>query len=307
MNRTTVILAAVVALVILSAAACTWYLLREKPEIELVYRLDYASLDRQVEAARYGLPPDRAGKSALEREVAKLESRRKNAPELALRAARQRIEEAGVKGAEVELFDDARRLRILLPRMTPSLDQTFKRYMRTQGRLTFHLVASEDRDPEIVQRVLDPGNLQHSYGGYELYYMEHKGNSGAISREAVVLQVLPVVDGSQVDFSQAARNRQGGWEIHLRLDVSASARFEEVTAANVGRRLAMLLDGFCCSAPLIKERIGGEVCISGSFSEQEARELAAILRCPVLPVDLVLESEYSLKGRDEGERKIKEK
>jgi cell division protein ZipA len=116
-----------------------------------------------------------------------------------------------------------------------------------------------------------------------------------------------VVDGSQVDRAEVASDAQGGWEIRLKLNTSASARFEEVTAANVGRRLAFVLDGICHSAPVIKERIGGDLRISGSFTEEEARSLAAIFRCPVLPVDLVLESEYSPKGRDEGDKKAREK
>ncbi|GLI37943.1 protein translocase subunit SecD [Geobacter hydrogenophilus] len=66
---------------------------------------------------------------------------------------------------------------------------------------------------------------------------------------------------------------------------STGARlFDQVTAANVGKRFAIVLDGTVYSAPVIRERIsGGSAQISGNFSEKEAADLAIVLRAGSLP------------------------
>jgi len=66
---------------------------------------------------------------------------------------------------------------------------------------------------------------------------------------------------------------------------STGARlFDQVTAANVGKRFAIVLDNSIYSAPVIRERIsGGSAQISGSFSEREAADLAIVLRAGSLP------------------------
>ncbi|NLV24576.1 MAG: protein translocase subunit SecD, partial [Deltaproteobacteria bacterium] len=61
-------------------------------------------------------------------------------------------------------------------------------------------------------------------------------------------------------------------------------RFDQITAANVGKRLAIILDDTVYSAPVIRERIsGGSAQISGAFNEQEATDLAIVLRAGSLP------------------------
>ena len=63
-----------------------------------------------------------------------------------------------------------------------------------------------------------------------------------------------------------------------------SRKFATVTGANVGRRLAIILDGNVYSAPVIQERIsGGEAQITGSFTPEEATDLAIVLRAGSLP------------------------
>jgi len=57
-----------------------------------------------------------------------------------------------------------------------------------------------------------------------------------------------------------------------------------VTAANVGKRFAIVLDSNIYSAPVIRERIsGGSAQISGTFTEKEAADLAIVLRAGSLP------------------------
>ncbi len=61
-------------------------------------------------------------------------------------------------------------------------------------------------------------------------------------------------------------------------------RFDQITAANVGKRMAIVLDDTVYSAPVIRERIsGGSAQVSGAFTEQEATDLAIVLRAGSLP------------------------
>ena len=65
--------------------------------------------------------------------------------------------------------------------------------------------------------------------------------------------------------------------------------FEQITANNVKKRMAIILDGNVYSAPTIQERIaGGNAQITGSFTMQEAKDLAIVLRSGSLPAPLIM-------------------
>lgn len=65
-----------------------------------------------------------------------------------------------------------------------------------------------------------------------------------------------------------------------------AARFGEVTGANIGRNLAIILDGRVQTAPRIESRINAEGRITGSFTQQEASDLSLVLRSGALPASL---------------------
>jgi protein-export membrane protein SecD len=81
-----------------------------------------------------------------------------------------------------------------------------------------------------------------------------------------------------------------------------ATRFAQVTKANVGNHLAIVLDGVVRSAPVIRERIpGGRASITGSFTDQEALVLATVLRAGALPVNVKIAEERTVGpslGRD---------
>ncbi|PLX96437.1 MAG: protein translocase subunit SecD, partial [Desulfuromonas sp.] len=72
--------------------------------------------------------------------------------------------------------------------------------------------------------------------------------------------------------------------VAIEFNAVGAQRFDQITAANVGKRMAIVLDDTIYSAPNIRERIsGGSAQISGSFTEQEATDLAIVLRAGSLP------------------------
>ncbi|MFQ5630071.1 MAG: protein translocase subunit SecD [bacterium] len=81
---------------------------------------------------------------------------------------------------------------------------------------------------------------------------------------------------------------QGQPEVSLKFDREGARIFSRVTGANVGKRLAIILDGNVASAPNIDERIPrGEAVIRGSFTMQEANDLSVILRAGALPAPVI--------------------
>ena len=73
--------------------------------------------------------------------------------------------------------------------------------------------------------------------------------------------------------------------VALEFDPQGAKMFDRITAKNVKKRLAIILDDNVYSAPVIQERIsGGRAQITGRFTENEARYLAIVLRSGAYPV-----------------------
>ena len=83
--------------------------------------------------------------------------------------------------------------------------------------------------------------------------------------------------------------------VELVLSGAGARVFEEITGANVGRQLAIILDNTVYSAPRINERIGGgRAAITGSFDIKEARDLAIVLRAGALPAPVTIAEERTV-------------
>lgn len=95
---------------------------------------------------------------------------------------------------------------------------------------------------------------------------------------------IPVLDGSMLtDARVAFDQRTNAPIINFTLNAEGARIFGDFTGANVGKRLAIVLDGRVYSAPVINERIGGgSGQISGGFSVEEAHDLAIALRSGAL-------------------------
>jgi preprotein translocase subunit SecD len=101
-----------------------------------------------------------------------------------------------------------------------------------------------------------------------------------------LLELGPVALGGRSVRDPQARFRNE-WVVTLDFDDEGSAAWSALTSTNVGRQVAIVLDGVVQSFPTINGPItSGETEISGSFSEGEAKDLALVLRYGALPVRL---------------------
>jgi preprotein translocase subunit SecD len=83
--------------------------------------------------------------------------------------------------------------------------------------------------------------------------------------------------------------------IALEFDDIGAKLFEQITGANVKKRLAIILDDNVYSAPVIQERIaGGRAQITGRFTTDEASELAIVLRAGALPAPVKIIEERTV-------------
>ena len=115
-----------------------------------------------------------------------------------------------------------------------------------------------------------------------------------------------VMSGDNLIDAQPNFNSQSNEPaVSFTLDRLGAQKFGRTTADNVGKRLAIVLDGNIISAPSINEPItGGSGIISGNFSFQEATDLSLLLRSGALPTPLEVVEERTV-GPDLGEDSIK--
>ena len=107
-----------------------------------------------------------------------------------------------------------------------------------------------------------------------------------------------------IDAQPNINNQNNEPTVSFTLDRLGSQKFGRATTDNVGKRLAIVLDGEIVSAPSINEAItSGNGMISGNFSFQEATDLALLLRSGALPTPLIIVEERTV-GPDLGEDSI---
>jgi len=111
-------------------------------------------------------------------------------------------------------------------------------------------IAEDDPAPDLTEMVFEPTG--------ETFYLHNEVpvNQDDVESAAVVMQ-------------------QGQPAVELILTSRGTKKFEELTAQNVSKRCAMVLNGELLSAPIIRDTIsGGRAIISGIFTEAEAEDIA---------------------------------
>jgi len=97
--------------------------------------------------------------------------------------------------------------------------------------------------------------------------------------------------------------------VSVTFDAKGAREFDRITAENVKKRMAIVLDNTIYSAPVIQERIsGGRAQITGSFTMQEANDLAIVLRAGALPAPLKIIQDLTVGpslGRDSIEKGVR--
>ncbi len=212
-----------------------------------------------------------------------------------LETIRNRIDQFGVAEPIIQRQGDTEIL-VQLPGIQDP--QRAKELIGRTAVLEFKLVREEPN----LQPLID-GTRPMPAGSEILYELEKDQAGGRRRGRPLLVESRTLMTGDAVSD---ARVRPGDLPdsrvVSLDLNARGARVFEEITAANVGRRLAIILDNTIYSAPVIKERIaGGSAVITGSFTSEEARDLAIVLRTGALPAPVGIAEERTVGpslGRD---------
>ena len=116
----------------------------------------------------------------------------------------------------------------------------------------------------------------------------------------------PSLDGSAVENARAQFSPNGGdAEVSMAMTREGAREWARLTADNVGRQIAIVLDGAVYSYPNVNEKIeGGNSSITGNFTPEEAQDLANVLQCGKLDAEAEIIQE-SVVGPSLGAKSIK--
>lgn len=214
-----------------------------------------------------------------------------DAADRALEVIRNRIDQFGVREPSIQRQGEDE-IVVQLPGVTER-----ERAIDIIGKtalLEFKLVAA---DSEKLKEAL-AGTVP---AGYELQYTEDK--------EPVLLESTALMTGGAIKTASVKFDQFSNPEVSLELTPEGAKKFAEITAANVGRRLAIVLDGKVQSAPAIREAIpSGQAVINGRFTPEAAQDLALVLRVGALPAPMYVEEERTigpLLGQDSIKKGVK--
>ncbi|HEX2479275.1 MAG TPA: protein translocase subunit SecD [Geminicoccaceae bacterium] len=249
--------------------------------IEVLQQLDQGGMARELTFTE-------AGDGRIEIRLAEsvAEELQTSAVAQSVEIVRRRIDEVGTREPTIQRQGEN---RILVQVPGEKDPDSIKRLLGQTAKLTFHLV---DLDTSMEQALA--GNLPP---GSELLPSDENDASGQAA-QYVVRKRVEVSGESLVDAQPTYYQNQP--VVSFRFDSVGGRKFGNVTRDHVGELLAIVLDGRVISAPRIDEPIlGGSGIIRGSFTVQEANELAVLLRAGALPAPLEIVEERTV-GPDLG-------
>ena len=213
--------------------------------------------------------------------------RRLEAVQQALLTIEKRVNELGVSEPTVAPYGTAGdQIVVSLPGVTDV--NHAKSIIRNTARLDIKLVEAEAPDEK---------TLLASHGDKVPDDMEKVpgGSNADGSKSWYLLRKAAIVTGNDLANAKVTGDDIGAPAVAFSLKSAGVTKFAKATGENVGRNLAIVLDGFVQSAPRIQERIGSaDVRITGTFTPQEAQDLALVLRSGALPASLTYQQQTEI-------------
>jgi protein-export membrane protein SecD len=170
----------------------------------------------------------------------------------------------------------------------------------------FAILRSDGPKVENLLRGLPVDSLLPGEVTVALSTKEEQLEGGQYGRVLYVLTRRPQMTGAGISTAVMKfgldANRPDAPGVSMTMNSKGTTQFRRVTGDNVGRQLAIVLDDRVVSAPVIRDRIpSGQAQITGSFSTEEANDLAIVLRAGALPAPIIVAEERTVGpslGRD---------
>jgi len=177
-------------------------------------------------------------------------------------------------------------------------------------------LAVKESDVENFKKIIDLPEVQNILPqGYEFLLGKAETSEEGRIRPVYLVKKEPELTGANIKtanhtiFQGQDPAYAGSPIVELHFDKKGATRFAFITGSNIGKRLAIVLDGVVQSAPVIEERIPtGDAIIRGNFTIDEAKELAIVLRAGALPAPIHIVEERTIGaslGKDAVEKSLK--
>jgi preprotein translocase subunit SecD len=123
-----------------------------------------------------------------------------------------------------------------------------------------------------------------------------KSTDPSVPPSVYLLDRTPIITGRDLRSAtaQLSTDAPGTYEVSFTISTDAARRFGPFTEQNIGRPMAILLDKKVESAPVIQSRIDDSGRITGRFGQQEANDLALVLRAGALPASIQYQEERTV-------------
>lgn len=203
---------------------------------------------------------------------------------------RNRINKSGLVEPEIAA-EGANRISLKIPVSTEEQKKEYMKLIQMSAQLEFRLVSANNEQlnsqyDAAPQTFVPPVGL-------EKMTMVTSDRFGKKRTDTVFVQIHPEMAGTNIVNAFVSADQYGQRQIALEFNSAGAAEFGKVTSANVGRRLAIVLDGTLYSAPTIQGAIyGGNASITGDFSQEEAQNVATALACGNLPATIRIDSTF---------------
>ncbi len=165
------------------------------------------------------------------------------------------------------------------------------------AQLEFKLVDDDARVAAELPQLIAPGEEENLLKQFAdkipedteiLFEKKINRETGAVSKFPILLKKQSSLTGDLLSDANVNIDSQFSEPyVSLSFNAAGAKLFEEITGANVKKRLAIILDNTVYSAPVIQEKIsGGNAQITGSFTMEEAKDLSIVLKAGALPAPL---------------------
>ncbi len=210
---------------------------------------------------------------------------KKMATDQALETIRNRIDEFGVSEPDIRIQGDN---RILLQLPGIKDPERAKDLIGKTAQLTFQIV---DDDADVNSAI----NGTPPVGDEILYQNKYNSTSGTSTKIPFLIKKRVLLDGSLLTDARVEFDQFQQPQIGIEFNRKGARIFDRVTGENIHKRLAIVLDKSVYSAPVIQDRIaGGKARITGSFTLNEAKDLAIALRAGSLPAPVEIIEERTV-------------
>jgi preprotein translocase subunit SecD len=195
----------------------------------------------------------------------------------------RRVDDLGVTEPSIaEQGSEGNQILVQLPGVSDV--NRAKEIIQSTGLLELKLVEQEATSREaLLQNGQVPPNMEIVPGA---------GDAGGTT--FYLLRRAAAVSGRDLRNARPGIDENGRPAVTFTLNPDGARRFGQVTGDNIGRQLAIVLDGRVQSAPRIDGRITNEGRIYGSFTQEEVANLSLVLRSGALPADLTYLEERTI-------------